>query len=112
MDRSAVRSPARALAARACVLCVLACCLAAQADTIPLVSTIAVFFEELAVDFAQAAQDAAVKGVKGPAIDQAFIGVLRGHPTVIALVRVDAKGKVISEVIRGKVPERPKHSVN
>jgi hypothetical protein len=77
---------------------------AAAADS--LVVRIEDYFSSMKDELDKVAEARTIKGTSLRRMDRYFVGVLKRHQTIYSLIRTNSKGVVISEVIRGQVPER------
>jgi hypothetical protein len=69
------------------------------------------YFADLGSAFAAVAAGKAVRSPKTSITSVYFVGSLKKHPTYFSLLRVNAKGYLINEVIRGKTPKKVMRSV-
>jgi hypothetical protein len=64
------------------------------------------YFTGLGNAFGTIAAGKAVRSPKTSVASVYFVGALKKHPTFFSLLRVNAKGYLINEVIRGKTPQK------
>ncbi len=69
------------------------------------------YFADLKESVSAVMKDPAAKKTRLSQTDRFFVRSLKRHQTVYSFVRTNSKGKVISEVIRGKTPERDYRNV-
>lgn len=79
---------------------------AAQQAPAKLQESIESYFADLREDVQEVAEARAIKGTRLRSMDRHFVRALKSHQVWYSLIRTNSKGKVISEVIRGKTPER------
>jgi hypothetical protein len=79
---------------------------AAQQAPAKLGETVESYFADLREDVVEVAETPAIKGTRLRSMDRYFVRALKSHQVWYSLIRTNSKGKVISEVIRGKTPER------
>jgi hypothetical protein len=76
-----------------------------------LVASMETYFSDLKDDFNQRATSSLVKSARSPQLDGYFAGIIKKNPAFASLMKIDAKGKVLCERVKGKKQPAKKRSV-